>query len=657
MLKVSIIIPVYNAQKKIRKAISSILNQTMDIQNIEIILVDDCSKDNSVEIIQSYCNYYPNIKLIPLERNSGSPSRPRNVGVRAASSDYIIFLDADDILLENACHQLYSESIRNDYDIVRGYLKVIKGNDESHYSNRLSKEDYTGSSKALIANLIAKQSTTVVGIYKRSFLLDNNLTFSESIRMGEDTLFLSKCYANTDRIQYIDECIYEYVKRDEIANISSTQSYGTREVNDHLTVWSETEDTLKGIGLDYSRLRLHVGFRAALESMLNFSNGLIPEEDFKKLGKFLHKYQFIIPAMQLKPRLSVIVNNLLDGDYESFTRNTRKRIVINGYDLKFIKPLIPYFQQKYEVEIDEWKGHEAHDEERSRSLLEWADVIFCEWMLGNAEWYAEHKKAHQFLYIRMHRFELFQQYGNRLNIENVDAFIAVGMHYYEEFINMFNLPREKVRLIPNHVDYDRFNKEKDRDFHFNIAVLGALPARKRLDLAVELVERLIVQDNRFQLHIIGSKPEDVTWLWKNETERTYYEHVYTKINSDPKLKDAVIFAGWQDSAEYLRRIGFVISVSDSDKPESFHLAPAEGMASGAVGLLLKWPGVEYIYPADFTADNIDEMANKIVQLNKDLELFHHLSSRGKEFIQTAYSISTIAEQFDLLIRKDFLRRN
>lgn len=656
MPKVSIIIPVYNAQKKIKKAISSILNQTMNLEDIEVIFVDDCSKDGSVEIIRNYCNIYPNFRLIQLEQNSGSPSRPRNYGILSAKADYIIFLDADDVLLENSCNLLYSEASKNNFDIVRGYLKVVKDGN-SFYANRLNKNEYMNVSRhELIKNLIAKQSTTVDGIYNKRFLIENHITFREDIRMGEDTLFLSKCYSKTTRVQYIDECIYEYVKRDEINNVSSTQSYGARELIDHLTVWKESRNILKSIGIDYYKIRLHVGLRAALENMLNYSNGLIPIQEFKKLSEFLQENKNIVPSMNLNDRLKCIVNNILDGDYEAFVKNTRKRILINGYDLKFIKPLIPYFKQKYEVEIDEWQGHEIHDEKKSRELLKWADIIFCEWLLGNAVWYSQNKLPNQLLFVRMHRFEAFQNYGRQINIENIDGFISVGMYYYEEFIRSFNLPREKVSLIPNHVDCDRFYKPKTDQYKYNLAVIGGLPSRKRIDLAIDVLEKLLEYDQNYTLHIIGSKPEDVPWLWKIENEQQYYKKIYERIQTNSKLKKAVIFTGWQDSAEYLKKIGIVLSVSDYEKPESFHLAPAEGMASGAVSLLLHWPGVEYIYPTEFVVSSIDEMVNKILEL-KNEELYRIMSNKGRQFVYESYNIPNVAAKFDLLIQRCFLRRN
>lgn len=381
--------------KKIRHAISSVMNQTMTFNDIELIFIDDRSTDKSVEVIQGYSEFYPNIKLYQLEENSGSPSKPRNLGISVSNADYIIFLDSDDTLMENSCNLLYKEAQTGNYDIVRGYLRVLNGN-KSYYTNMLSEKDLI-SHKKLIEALISKQSTTVVGIYNKKFLMENNITFNEEIRMGEDTIFLSKCYSKASRVSYIDECIYNYIKGNDINNLSSTQSYGSRELNDHLYVWNTAKSNLDKIGLDYFKLRLPVGFRSALQSMLYFSNGNIPESDFIKLHNFLTDNANIIPMMSLSPRLKEITDSILKGDFNEFVKCTKKRIVINGYDLKFIKPLIPFLNEKYVVQIDEWHGHNNHDEERSLELIAWADIIFCEWLLGNAVWYSNNKRSDQVL--------------------------------------------------------------------------------------------------------------------------------------------------------------------------------------------------------------------------------------------------------------------
>jgi len=92
---VSVIMPSYNAEALIARSIQSVIDQTYD--NWELIVVDDCSKDSTRQVVQSFVEKDARVKLIPLERNNGAPAAPRNIGVRNAAGPWIAFLDADDI--------------------------------------------------------------------------------------------------------------------------------------------------------------------------------------------------------------------------------------------------------------------------------------------------------------------------------------------------------------------------------------------------------------------------------------------------------------------------------------------------------------------------------------------------------------------------------
>lgn len=118
MYKISVIIPVYNAENTIKNAINSVINQTIGFENIELILVDDNSCDNSKQIILDYSNKYDNIKSIFLDKNSGSPSIPRNIGIDNVTAPYLMFLDNDDEYCDDYCEVLYDSIVKNNVDIV-----------------------------------------------------------------------------------------------------------------------------------------------------------------------------------------------------------------------------------------------------------------------------------------------------------------------------------------------------------------------------------------------------------------------------------------------------------------------------------------------------------------------------------------------------------
>ncbi|WHY33821.1 glycosyltransferase family 4 protein [Cytobacillus firmus] len=323
----------------------------------------------------------------------------------------------------------------------------------------------------------------------------------------------------------------------------------------------------------------------------------------------------------------------------------KTRLVFAGHDLKFALLIINHLEKtnKFEIRFDQWSGHNTHDEQRSIECLNWADVIICEWGLGNAVWYSHRKLPHQKLIVRMHRQELDTVYPTQFINENINVFIAISPFIYEEFYRIFKLPRDKTKMIYNVLDASKLDKPKI-NAKYNLGIIGIAPKMKRLDLALDLLEKLWMTDHNYKLFVKGKKPEEYPWLWRKDTEREYYEELYLRIERAP-WKSAVIFDGFGEIDEWLQKIGFVLSTSDF---ESFHLAPSEGMASGAIPLILKWDGSETIYKEDYLYDDIDAFANRIIEINK-MESSSALRKEVKEYARHQFDIKKIGKQWEELI--------
>jgi len=137
--------------------------------------------------------------------------------------------------------------------------------------------------------------------------------------------------------------------------------------------------------------------------------------------------------------------------------------------------------------------------------------------------------------------------------------------------------------------------------------------RKRVDLALDVLEELRRDDDRYQLFIKSGMPWELWWVWKHQEQRRHYNDAFRRVQRSPLLRDAVVFDdGGPDVPAWLRRIGFILSVSDD---ESFHMAPAEGMASRAVPAIRHWPGAETIYDSRWIGENPAEMAASIAALS------------------------------------------
>ena len=101
--------------------------------------------------------------------------------------------------------------------------------------------------------------------------------------------------------------------------------------------------------------------------------------------------------------------------------------------------------------------------------------------------------------------------------------------------------------------------------------------------------------------------------------------------------------------EFLRKIGYVLSLSDSKFPESFHVTPLEGMASGAVTAALRWEGIEYIYPEDVVMDTLEDIAEYINRLTNNPEKYVRAADSGRRFVCENYDIALVWEQIRQLL--------
>lgn len=207
MKKVSVIIPVYNSEKYISKCLDSVLNQTY--QNVEIIVINDGSKDNSIKILKEYEKKYENIILID-KKNEGV-SKTRNLGINKATGDYIMFIDNDDFIDEDYIETYMKNS---DYDIVIGSYKRIDNNNKLLFKYNLNENSRW--TKYVVLAPWAK-------LYKKDFIIKNKIEFID-FKIGEDVYFNLLCYSKTDNIKIINDFKYSWFYNNE--SVSNTSQRG-----------------------------------------------------------------------------------------------------------------------------------------------------------------------------------------------------------------------------------------------------------------------------------------------------------------------------------------------------------------------------------------------------------------------------------------------
>jgi glycosyltransferase involved in cell wall biosynthesis/predicted O-methyltransferase YrrM len=295
------------------------------------------------------------------------------------------------------------------------------------------------------------------------------------------------------------------------------------------------------------------------------------------------------------------------------------RVLVAGHDLKFLGPIREAIVTTgASVAEDVWQSHTEHDEAASRAALERADLILCEWCLGNAAWYSRNVRSDQRLVVRMHRMEVYTDHPAGVEIDNVDNVVCVSRHIADEAIERFGWNPAKLRVIPNSVDVDRFRRPKREGARFTLAMVGYTPARKRLDRALDVLEELRRQEPRFRLLLIGQPPSGFDWVVRRPEEVEYFRECFGRIQGTAELRGAIAFQPFTNDLPLLfQQAGFVLSTSDS---EGHQVALAEGAASGAVPVILDRPGAAEQYPDRWIHPGAGEAASAVLALtDRDLE--------------------------------------
>lgn len=204
--KVSIIVPIYNVEHYLEKCVASLVNQTYE--NIEILLVDDCSTDNSSQIAKKIAENDSRCYYIKREKNGGL-SAARNTGIKNATGDYLAFVDSDDWVSEDYVKHMIELAVKGSYDIVVcDYIMVIDKDEK--LANSLGHLNDASSINEKIAYI---RNHACTKLFKMDFWKKENLMFPENIKRGEDMAITIPLLTRTDKIGLLNEGLYYYLQR------------------------------------------------------------------------------------------------------------------------------------------------------------------------------------------------------------------------------------------------------------------------------------------------------------------------------------------------------------------------------------------------------------------------------------------------------------
>ncbi len=245
MKKISIIIPCYNVEKYIDRCVRSLVNQTIGIDSLELIFVDDASLDGTVSRLRRWEKRFPNsVLLVECEKN-GRQGTARNIGLTYASAEYIGYMDADDWAEEEMYQKLYECMVQNDVDVV----SCLFGRDTGDGTfTEISRYGGTANKKICIRSEQDRENYLQCGLpggvytrlYQKKFLLDNGLVFPENLAY-EDNYFGMMLSFSITSYYVMDEPLYHYFYNLESTVTSKNTSHYLDRIKIEMMILEELE--------------------------------------------------------------------------------------------------------------------------------------------------------------------------------------------------------------------------------------------------------------------------------------------------------------------------------------------------------------------------------------------------------------------------------
>ena len=225
---VSVVIPVYNTEKYLRRSMDALLSQTLDKKDLEIIAVDDGSTDSSPAILQEYQEKYPDVIKV-FHKSNGGQATARNLGISKASGEYIGFADSDDYVDVTLFKKLYDKAREEGADLTEcHYHSMLEldtvGEDGLPNYKEIGTRGTISAHEDVRELFLNPQVSPWNKLYRRELLVDNNITFPEGM-IYEDTAFYIKTLPFIKKHAYVDEKLVYYCVR---KNSTMTGNLGGR---------------------------------------------------------------------------------------------------------------------------------------------------------------------------------------------------------------------------------------------------------------------------------------------------------------------------------------------------------------------------------------------------------------------------------------------
>lgn len=331
--KITTVIPVYNQEKHLEKALKSIVNQRRT--PFELLIINDASTDDTQLICEKFQMSYTNIRTINLTENMGV-SNARNIGIKYASGDYIHFMDSDDTIEEDMYENILKNIKNKEKDLIITGTRYNENNKINIYIpqkrdiNTLKEmQDFLKCNCIIgrrnIFNVVWNK------LYKREFLTKNNIRFDKDISFGEDFLFNLECMKKTNSIYVINRAYYNYIRNPN--EITLKMKFLDEKINLRRLFykkWIEFYDFYNIYESVSKKMQIYEGFKIymAIISVANNNCPLNYDEKLEYINDFIHfensdcLFKYMEKKRELRRELDCLKNGKLEEFY-SIIENKR----------------------------------------------------------------------------------------------------------------------------------------------------------------------------------------------------------------------------------------------------------------------------------------------------------------------------------------------
>lgn len=303
------IVLVYNGERYLQECLNSLVNQTLD--NLEILLINDASTDDSLSICKRYEKLYDNVRLIDKEKNEGLATSA-NLGISLAKGEYVILVDNDDIIPNYAYEKLYTKAKETNADICTGKANFIKGSSQFEFDFR---ETFVWEKEQVITDVndfpeLFEDAFYWNKIIRKSLLIENDIKLPIGM-IYADRHFAHMAYVHANKIAVIPDCVYEW------RQIKSSLSQGRRNTDNFINRLDSYD-----MDLDFLIKKCPVYFKYLLRRVIVPIRGVLNSEEFENV--VFNRVRFLIKNQEKK------FENLYDNDLD-LVDNLCAFLISNNY--------------------------------------------------------------------------------------------------------------------------------------------------------------------------------------------------------------------------------------------------------------------------------------------------------------------------------------